>query len=45
MNWFVVNVDFDIQHALIPRGIINRAVLTEPTFRRELEEHRRQLPI
>ena len=38
MNGFVVNVGFDIQ-------IINRAVLDEPTFRPELEEHHRQLPI
>ena len=45
MSGFVVNVDFDIQHALIPCGIINRAVLDEPTFRNELEEHHRQLPI
>jgi len=45
MNGFVVNVDFDIQHVLIPRGIINRAVLDEPTFRPELEEHHRQLSI
>ena len=44
MNGLVVNVDVDTQHVLIPRGIINRAVLDGPTFRPEPEEHHRQLP-
>jgi D-3-phosphoglycerate dehydrogenase len=32
----------DIQHGRIPRGIVNRAVLEKPNFRRKLEEYRRQ---
>ena len=42
MNGFVVNVDFDIQHMRTPSGIVNRAVLDEPSFRCKLEEYRRQ---
>jgi hypothetical protein len=42
MNGFVVSVDFDIQHGRAPRGVVNRAVLDEPTFRYILEEYRRQ---
>jgi D-3-phosphoglycerate dehydrogenase len=32
----------DIQHGRIPRGIVNRAVFEKPSFRRKLEEYRRQ---
>jgi phosphoglycerate dehydrogenase-like enzyme len=32
----------DIQHGRIPRGIVNRAVLDKPSFRRKMEEYRRQ---
>src|SRR4029079_12895866 len=32
----------DIQHGRNPRGIVNRSVLERPSFRRKLEEYRRQ---
>ncbi|HTE95894.1 MAG TPA: NAD(P)-dependent oxidoreductase, partial [Bradyrhizobium sp.] len=32
----------DMQHGRIPRGIVNRAVLEKPNFRRKLEEYSRQ---